>query len=47
MKIVNELPFMGLFFRKGTIMTTADISGLSAVRETDAFRGIEYVTFMD
>lgn len=45
MKIVGELPFLGLFFRKGTIMTTADISGLAAVRENDAFRGIEYVAF--
>ncbi len=45
MKVAQELPFLGLFFRKGTIMSTADITGLGAVRETDAFRGIEYVQF--
>ena len=45
MKVAEELPFLGLFFRKGTIMTTADITGLGAVRETDAFRGIEYIQF--
>lgn len=45
MKVAQELPFMGLFFRKGTMMTTADIMGLTAVRETDAFRGIEYIQF--
>ncbi|MBQ5771311.1 MAG: hypothetical protein IIW08_09070, partial [Clostridia bacterium] len=45
MKIVNDLPFLGLFFRKGTIMVADDVSGLMAVRETDALRGIEYIEF--
>jgi len=45
MKIANELPFMGLFFRKGTIMVADDVSGLMAIRETDALRGIEYIQF--
>ena len=45
LKVANDLPFLGLFFRKGTLMTTADISGLDAVIEGDVFRGIEYVQF--
>ncbi len=45
LKFVDELPFLGLFFRKGTLMTTAHISGLGAIRENDALRGIEFITF--
>jgi len=44
MMVVEQLPFLGLFFRKGTVMTTANVSGLSAVLETDAFRGLDFVT---
>lgn len=44
MLIVEQVPFLGLFFRKGTVMTTANILGLDPVLETDALRGIEYVT---
>ena len=44
-KIAEELPFMGLFFRKGTIMTTADVDGLDAVLEGDVLRGFEYIHF--
>ena len=45
LQISQDLPFLGLFFRRGTMMTTADVIGFSAVLETDALRGIEYVTF--
>ena len=46
LRIVEELPFMGLFFRKGTVMTTANISeGLDGVIEGDALHGFEYVKF--
>ncbi|MBQ3078765.1 MAG: hypothetical protein IJC48_02030 [Clostridia bacterium] len=47
LKIAEELPFLGLFFRKGTFMTTSTVTGLGAVRETDALRGIEYIEFLD
>ena len=43
--LADDLPFLGLFFRKGTLMTTADISGLSAVIEGDVLRGFEYIQF--
>ena len=41
----EDLPFLGLFFRKGTLMTTAQISGLGAVIEGDVLRGFEYIQF--
>ncbi len=44
-KTAEELPFLGLFFRKGTIMTTANVSGLDAVIEGDVLRGFEYIRF--
>ena len=44
-KVAEELPFMGLFFRKGTLMTTADVSGLGAVIEGDVLEGFEYIVF--
>ena len=47
MLVSEDVPYMGLFFRKGTLMTTADITGLGAVLETDALRGIEYVERLD
>lgn len=46
LRLVEELPFMGLFFRKGTLMTTADIAGgFDCVIEGDVLRGFEYVEF--
>ena len=45
MKVAQDLPFLGLFFRKGTLMTTADISGLGAVIEGDVLKGFEYIEF--
>lgn len=47
MLVAEDVPFMGLFFRKGTLMTTADITGLGAVLETDVLRGIEFVKKLD
>ncbi len=44
-KLADELPFMGLFFRKGTLMTTAFVNGLDAIIEGDVFRGFEYIEF--
>ncbi len=44
--VVEDLPFMGLFFRKGTLMTTADVvSGFDGVIEGDVLKGFEYITF--
>ena len=45
LKIADGLPFLGLFFRKGTLMTTANVTGFSPVLETDALHGIEYLEF--
>lgn len=42
-----DLPFMGLFFRKGTLMTTADVTGLNAIVEGDVLKGFEYIDFLD
>ncbi len=46
-RIAEQLPIMGLFFRKGTLMTTLNVSGLGAIRETDALKGIEYIEVID
>ena len=40
-----DLPFLGLFFRKGTLMTTAFVTGLDAIIEGDVLRGFEYIEF--
>ena len=45
LKIADGLPFLGLFFRKGTLMATANATGFSPVLETDALHGIEYLEF--
>ncbi|MBQ3669026.1 MAG: hypothetical protein II920_07360, partial [Clostridia bacterium] len=46
-KIAEDLPFMGLFFRKGTLMTTADVTGLSPIVEGNSLQGFEYISFND
>ena len=43
--ISEDLPFMGLFFRKGTLMTTADATGFSPIVESNALQGFEYIQF--
>ncbi len=43
--ISQDLPFMGLFFRKGTLMTTADVTGFQPIVEGNALQGFEYIIF--
>ena len=43
--ISDELPFLGLFFRKGTLMTTASVTGFSPIIEGNALQGFEYIEF--
>ena len=43
--ISDDLPFMGLFFRKGTLMTTANVTGFRPVVEGNALQGFEYIQF--
>ena len=47
LKIAEDMPFMGLFFRKGTLMTTSQVSGLGAIIEGDVFKGFEYIEFLE
>ncbi len=42
MLVVQDLPVMGLFFRKGVLITTVDLDGLTGIRETHALRGLEF-----
>lgn len=42
LKIVDELPFMGLCFRTGMVLSTRPLTGFTPSRETDAFSGMEF-----
>ena len=42
MKVVEDLPVLGLFFRTGTLITKVGLGGLSGIRETHYFRGLEF-----
>ncbi len=44
-RIAEDLPFLGLFFRKGTLMTTADVLGFNPIVEGDVLHGFEYIEF--
>ena len=41
--IVDNLPIMGLCFRTGMVLSTRPLTGLSGIRETDAYNGIEFL----
>ena len=41
--IVENLPIMGLCFRTGMVLSTRTLTGLSGIRETDAYNGIEFL----
>lgn len=43
LKVVDELPILGLLFRSGTVLSTRSLGGLSGIRAMDAFRGLEYL----
>ena len=43
-RVVDELPFLGLLFRAGTVLSTRSLGGLSGIRAMNAFRGLEYLT---
>ena len=42
MKVVEDLPVLGLFFRTGTLISKVSLGGLSGIRETHYFRGLEF-----
>lgn len=43
MKIVENLPVMGLLFRAGTVLSDRSLGGLEGIRVTDTFRGLQYL----
>ena len=43
-KIVNDLPIMGLLFRSGTVLSTRRLDSLAGLRAMSMYRGIEYLT---
>lgn len=43
LKVVENLPIMGLMYRAGTVLSSRSLGGLSGIRALDAFRGLEYL----
>lgn len=43
MRVVSDLPVMGLFFRTGVLISERSLGGLSGCRESQLLRGIQYV----
>lgn len=43
LQIVQDLPFMGLYFRTGTVLSSRSLGGLSGIRALNTFRGLEYL----
>ena len=44
MKIVQDLPIMGLLFRSGTVLSTRSLGGMRGIRSLNTFRGLEYLS---
>lgn len=42
MLVVEDLPVLGLFFRTGTVISKVNIGGLTGIRETYTYRGLEF-----
>lgn len=41
--IIENLPVMGVCFRTGMVLSTRPLTGLTGIRETDAYNGMEYL----
>ena len=44
LKVVDELPVMGLLFRTGTVLSTRSLGGMNGIRALSTFRGLEYLS---
>ena len=44
LKIVDELPILGLLFRTGTVLSTRSLAGMNGIRMLNHFRGLEYLS---
>ncbi len=42
LKVVDDLPVLGMFFRSGTLISKVNLGGLTGIRETHALRGLEF-----
>ncbi len=42
MRVVSDLPVLGLFFRTGAVISRVNLGGLTGIRETHAYRGLEF-----
>ena len=42
--LVENLPIMGICFRTGMVLSGRDLAGLSGIRETDAYNGMEFMS---
>jgi len=43
LKIVNELPILGMYFHSGTVVSTAGVRSLHGIAELNTWRGMELV----
>jgi len=43
LKIVNELPILGMYFHTGAVISTAGVRALHGVAELNTWRGMELV----
>ena len=44
LRVVENLPIMGLLFRSGTVLSSRSLGGLSGIRALNTFRGLEYLS---
>lgn len=42
--IIENLPILGVGFRTGMVLSTRSLAGLSGMRETDAYNGLEFLS---
>ena len=47
MKVVNELPIMGLGFHTGAVISHVSLNGMSGIREYDVWHGLENMILQD